>query len=422
MNTFYNDFDSCPLKPDESRKAYERSPFQQDRDRIIYTSSFRRLQAKTQVFFSGEYDFYRTRLTHSIEVAQIGRSICQYLRNHSPHLGEHFYIDSDLVEAVCLAHDLGHPPFGHAGEFTLNERMSPYGGFEGNAQTLRMIAETIYSVSNGREGMNPTRAFLDGIMKYKKLFGQSFQGDLPPRNHFLYDEQVAYIDFVYDGSRLPSDIDLNRFRSIECQIMDWADDTAYSINDLMDGITSGLITTLKIEEWMNGQSLSSDETRHIENLIGNIRQGDLNRFFSRKIGEFIRSTTLEKDSNFMASHTNRYQFKFVIDPAVRAEADLYGRISRELVFWSPQIYQLEYKADFMLKNIFDAFAEHYLTNPDSRFVLLPGHTETFVRAEKDARRRARLVCDYIAGMTDGFATRTYKRFFDPEFGSIMDLV
>ena len=164
INQFYNDFDIAPRKEEENDRPDDyRSPFQIDRDRIIYTPSFRRLQSKTQVFLSGEYDFYRTRLTHSLEVAQIGRSICNRLKKRSTTLSDEYFIDPDLVEAACLSHDLGHPPFGHAGERVLHSIMQNQGGFEGNAQTLRQLTETIY----GHRGMNPTRAFLDSTLKYK---------------------------------------------------------------------------------------------------------------------------------------------------------------------------------------------------------------------------------------------------------------
>src|SRR6185295_855899 len=122
---------------------------------------------KTQVFLTGEYDFYRTRLTHSLEVSQIGRSICGALQHRSPHLTREFFIDPDLVEATCLAHDLGHPPFGHAGERSLHRLMEQDGGFEGNAQTLRLLTETIFS--RGTRGLNPSRALLDAVLKYKQL-------------------------------------------------------------------------------------------------------------------------------------------------------------------------------------------------------------------------------------------------------------
>ena len=149
-NRFYQAFDT------ERQSGYEsggdfRSPFQIDRDRVLHTPAFRRLQNKTQVFWSGEYDFYRTRLTHSLEVAQIGRSICHWLRTNDERLSEECFVDPDLVEAVCLSHDLGHPPFGHAGERSLNHFLAPYGGFEGNAQTLRLLTERIFSQK--RQGM-----------------------------------------------------------------------------------------------------------------------------------------------------------------------------------------------------------------------------------------------------------------------------
>ncbi len=426
INRFYNAFDAEILHPEEGRTLRERTPFQQDRDRIIHSSSFRRLQAKTQVFFSGEYDFYRTRLTHSIEVAQIGRSICHYLQHESGLLDQEFYIDPELVEAICLSHDIGHPPFGHAGEDTLNGLMKDLGGFEGNAQTLRIITETIYSGVEGREGMNPTRAFTDGVMKYKMLFHDLCSGDRTPKNHFLYDDQDRFLRFIYGDKNIPAELKqakyLNKFRSIECQIMDWADDTAYSINDVMDGLAAGLITVVKIEQWIRRKDLSPQQQDWMQTLIRAVHDRQLNRFFARKIGEFIRSAKLVKTDNFMSGDTNRYAYRLDIDQRVREEADWYGTLSRELVFWSPQIYQLEYKADHMLKEIFKAFREHYLDNPDSKYVLLPESTERYVRKEKDILRRARLLCDYIAGMTDVFAIRTYKRLFDPDFGSIMDLV
>src|ERR1700730_16753537 len=167
-NGFYNSFDLESLHPRDPDDF--RSSFQIDRDRIIYSSAFRRLQSKTQVFVSGEFDFYRTRLTHSLEVAQIGRSICSFLNQTSPLLAADFWIDPELVEAICLAHDLGHSPFGHAGERALHHLMRSLGGFEGNAQSLRLISETIYSGTQGRRGMNPTRALIDGIQNYKSLF------------------------------------------------------------------------------------------------------------------------------------------------------------------------------------------------------------------------------------------------------------
>ncbi len=419
-NTFYNEFDmQCLTK---ERAADYRSSFEIDRDRIIHTSAFRRLQAKTQVFLSGEYDFYRTRLTHSLEVAQIGRSICQFLQHESQRLSAEFSIDSNLVEAICLSHDLGHPPFGHAGERTLNELMKPFGGFEGNAQTLRLITETIYSSGGERQGMNPTRSFLDGILKYKTV-----HGDLEdPENHFIYDEQRRYADFAFGGAPVPQELTpgkkLNSFRSIECQIMDWSDDAAYSLNDLADGIHSGIINKEKIERWAGERSLSHDESGSLEEIIGAVSTGQLEKIVAGKIGHFIQACSLSEWKNFMSGLTNRYRFHLEIDQAVQKEAELFKNISIDLVFRSPQLHQLEHKGAYILRNIFKAFEENYLGKENSKTNLLPRDTESVVRNAADPTVRMRLLCDYIAGMTDGFAIRTYKRLFDAEFGSLADLI
>src|ERR1700719_525230 len=254
-NSFYNQFDVETLYrrvPDEYRTA-----FQTDRDRIIYSSAFRRLQAKTQVFLSGEFDFYRTRLTHSLEVAQIGRSISSFLKQTSPFLKEDFFIDPDLVEGICLTHDLGHSPFGHAGERTLHQLMKPFGGFEGNAQSLQIIAETIYPGSDSRRGMNSTRAFIDGILKYKRLFRE----DSEAPNHFIYNEQEYLRTFVLGDTDSAQIADLNHFRSLECEIMDWADDTAYCLNDLVDSVNAGFLSFEKVKRWAELQNLQGDRAR-----------------------------------------------------------------------------------------------------------------------------------------------------------------
>ena len=202
INRFYGDFDTARRSGASDGGDY-RTPFQIDRDRVLHTPTFRRLQNKTQVFWSGEYDFYRTRLTHSLEVAQIGKSICHWLKSRRDGpLAEDFFIDPDLLEAVCLSHDLGHPPFGHAGERTLNHLMRGHGGFEGNAQTLRLLTERIFSAK--RRGMDPTRAFLDGVLKYKSPWsGLIAATGEPPEHHFIYDDQQAYLDWAMDGRRFP---------------------------------------------------------------------------------------------------------------------------------------------------------------------------------------------------------------------------
>ncbi len=419
-NRFYNDFDCQELEP---RQPDYRSVFQRGRDRLIHNSAFRRLQAKTQVFLSGEYDFYRTRLTHSIEVGQIAGSIVRRLNSSSEQLNRDFHIDEALVEACALAHDIGHPPFGHAGESTLHDLMLPWGGFEGNAQTLRLITEIIFTSGHNRRGLNPSRAFIDGILKYKTLFKQWDQ----PRNHFLFDDQVRFLEFVFDGSAIPKELSpgkpLNAFRSLECQIMDWADDTAYSLNDLVDSANAGFLNIDRIQRWAGTLDLSPGGKKNIEDLIQALGEGDLERMMNRKIGAFVQAVTLVERENFMSTKTNRYRFGVTVDPEVQEEQRLYASLARNLVFQSPQVCQLEYKGGYMLRRLFEALVDNYMGSKKPKLTLLSGDFEQEMsRTGDNDTLRARIICDYLAGMTDGFASRIYKRMFDPDFGSIVDLV
>jgi dGTPase len=415
LNQFYNEFDCESVEPRETDP--HRSPFQIDRDRIIYSSAFRRLQSKTQVFVSGEFDFYRTRLTHSLEVAQIGRSICSFLNQTSSFLATDFWIDPDLVEAVCLAHDLGHSPFGHAGERALHQLMLNSGGFEGNAQSLRLIGETIYSGTRGRRGMNATRALIDGIQKYKRLFREDRTAD----NHFLYDDQESLRRFTVGPALSEADLDYSRLRSLECQIMDWADDTAYGLSDIVDSINAGFLRFERVEDWAANQSLKPDEQKYIETVLSAIKERKVEARFSRKIGAFIRATSLVARTGPLSDVSHRYRLSLVVEPEVRAEVDIYKRLCRDLVFRHSQLHQLERKARMILEAIFTAFAEAYLEARNPPLRLLPESYDSLVRNANGRLGRARVLCDYVAGMTDLFATRTYKRLFDPSFGSTVDL-
>ena len=420
-NKFYSEFDTEHLHQSKRDKDY-RSAFQIDRDRIIHSSEFRRLQGKTQVFLPGEYDFYRTRLTHSIEVAQIGRSICSFLQNkETDFFGDDYFVDPNLVESACLAHDLGHPPFGHAGERTLHRLMKDYGGFEGNAQTLRILTETIYRTEESRRGMNPCRAFLDATLKYKSLFGKLDN----PANHYLYDTQKEYIDFVFEGYNLHEHFangeEANSFRSIECQIMDWADDTAYAINDILDSVIGGFITIEKLVKYAKDNSLEKEEVTHLEELIELIKEGRIKPKLGSQIGEFIQSCSIEERKTFMDGRTNRYKYILKVDEGCAAKANFYKTLAVKMVFRSPQLHQMEFKGDYMLTRFFNTLKENYIDKV-SNIKLLPDFNHNTIAVEKDEMRRARLVCDYLAGMTDSFAMRSYRRLFDPNYSALADLV
>jgi len=427
QNRFYQFFDT------ERESAYQsegdfRSPFQVDRDRVLHTPAFRRLQSKTQVFWSGEYDFYRTRLTHSLEVAQIGKSICCWLKHSSDCIEEDFYVDEDLVEATCLSHDLGHPPFGHAGERSLNHFMEKYGGFEGNAQTLRLLTERIFSQS--RKGMDPSRAFLDGVLKYKSLWSElkTTQGKLP-KNHFLYDAQEKHLSWAMGGNDFPAELVpgklRDQFKSIECQIMDWADDTAYSLNDLADSVKAGFLTVDRIERWAEKKGHVTAEGSSLGDLLKAVRGQRIEPFLGKRIGQFIQAASLVSTTNFLSGTSHRYAFELLVDEEVRAESELFKDLAYEVVFLSPQLKQLEHKGSYMLRRLWEVLEKRYVLGESidgQDFKLLPEADAAEIEEAESPEERARLVCDFLAGMTDGYAARTFRRLFEPGFGSIGDLV
>ena len=438
-NRFYGAFDHETWGM--ARRPDYRSCFQVDRDRVIHAHAFRKLQSKTQVFLSGEYDFYRTRLTHSMEVAQIGRSVCTWLLSRGSPLEADFFIDSDLVEAVCLAHDLGHPPFGHSGERTLQELMARHGGFEGNAQTLHLIVETMFQNESGVRGMNPTRALMDGVLKYKTLCREFLN---TPANHFLYDTQEVYRDFVFGAtpggapaSGLPTGDALNRYKSVECQIMDWADDAAYSLNDIVDGVRAGFLTIKRIEAWAAESGIDAERQRWLESLFAAIRGDRLEEEFSQKIGGFIKACRLRErgesrahgqdaraTANPMGARTNRYRFELAVAAEAEREAAFYKRMANDIIFESPQLQQMEHKARKILFDLWDAAWRNYV-EPGAKggrvIRLLPPRVGRLVDAAETEAAKARQSCDWLAGLTDGMIVRTYRRLHDPDFGSLRDL-
>jgi len=426
-NRFYGAFD-CEHLPGKRPEDDHRTPFQIDRDRVLFSSAFRQLQSKTQVFQSGEYDFYRTRLTHTIEVARIARSIAEYLNQTNDRLRPDFFIDPDLVEAVGLAHDLGHPPFGHIGERKLNELMGPHGGFEGNAQTLRILTCLIYARPDRPSGMKPTRAFLDGILKYKALYKEHLsENEDPgsfPDNHFLYDDQEDVRNFVFPDQSFQSysPKDLNNLKSIECQIMDWADDTAYSLHDIVDGIKAGFITPDTLRAWSESQSdLTSYQIQTLDDLTKEIRSGGYEPRTSIRIGQFIQACRLVPRDSPFSGETNRHRFHLEIDPKVGEVCILHKRIAFDLIFKSPPLQQIEFKGGHLLTRLFEAYSEHCLGQNPKSLRILPEPINQWVKLEDTLDGKRRLLCDYLSSQTDGQAIRAYKRLFEPDFGTLMDL-
>jgi dGTPase len=418
---FYRAFDREYLqdRSNPERKGDYRTVFHQDRDRIMFTPTFRRLQAKTQVFQAGEYDFYRTRLTHSMEVANIAKSVAVWLRTQNPDVR----IDPDLLEAVCLAHDIGHPPFGHAGERALNDLMNLHGGFEGNAQTLRILTRTIYSGSQGRGGMSPSRALLDGVLKYKRLYRD--RGD--DKNHFIYDDQAEVLEFCFGTRDLAAALgstEVNDFHSLECQVMDLADDVAYSCFDIVDGAKARFLTRDRLEAWEAGLATALDELqkRHFSALLGMMAEDKLQRKMSRVVGELIQSASLAAAENFMTGQTRRHAYTIEVQPEARARIKLHKRLSKDLIFGSSALRQIEFKGGHVLKQLGGSLFENYLADGAKPTLLVPEEVHRAVLAAETSAGRARLLCDHLSGMTDAYALRSYKRLFDPDYGSISELI
>jgi len=345
-----------------------RSEFQRDRDRIIHSGAFRRLEYKTQVFVNHEGDLFRTRLTHSIEVAQIARSIARRLR-----------LNEDLAEAISLAHDLGHTPFGHAGQDALNACMKTFGGFEHNLQSLRVvdILEERYAVFDGLNLCFETR---EGILKHCSVENASRLGDVGER--FLN----------------------NRRPSLEAQIANLADEIAYNNHDVDDGLRSGLIKLEQLEA-VPLFAAQLAEVRHAYPELPERRvvHETVRRMINTLVTDLIRQseanigssspTTLEdvRDAPTMISHS----------PGINEQQRALKNFLRIHLYRHYRVLRMSAKAQRIISDLFGIFMA------DSR--LLPTQFQSL--AELD---RARAVADYIAGMTDRYAIREHRRIFAVE--------
>ena len=356
-------------------EAPTRSPYQRDRDRIIHSSAFRKLQYKTQVFVNHEGDFYRTRLTHSIEVAQIARSIARQLG-----------LDEDLTEALALAHDLGHPPFGHAGEEALNLAMKPFGGFDHNAQSLRVVTllESRYA---GWDGLNLTWETLEGLAKHNG----------PLRN------PPAYIAEYNDRHRL----DLNTHASAEAQVAAIADDVAYHSHDLDDGMRARLFSPEDIGHLpVVREALAEARISSLDVPPPRLRHETIRRVINAMITDLIEETRrrLAKLDPKDADAVRRAKQRVVAFAPAMAEAHtvikdfLFARMYRH---W--RVNRMTTKARRLTEELFRLLhADPSLLPDDWRARAGEGGTQ----------RAATVVGDYVAGMTDRYATDEHRRLTD----------
>ncbi len=405
--------DACRHTPEpKGTEADYRSEFERDRARIIHCAAFRRLQGKTQVFGVYEGDFFRTRLTHSLEVAQIAKGIALGLG-----------ADTDLVEAVCLAHDLGHPPFGHTGEYTLHELMRHCGGFEGNAQTFRILTH-LERKHAAYEGLNLTYQTLDGILKYKTCIDAAAlaASDGPVKGFYAWDRELVETVIRHTGNGYAP--------SFECQIMDVADDIAYSVHDLEDSLKAGLITVAdfrrvpppRVVRDVNARLALRGYTASEE-----VIQGELVRIAER-LEELERTAGRAARKMLTRDLIHEFASAVAIQADGRIDAELPSRVRIEVlkafesykVIFNPRVTTLGHKGKEVLRRLFAVLDQ----GRESIGLFPEDHGEDYERAlaESDETARKRVICDFLAGMTDSYAMRFYSRLFVPGEGSFYEML
>ncbi|RFB81572.1 deoxyguanosinetriphosphate triphosphohydrolase [Methylovirgula sp. 4M-Z18] len=371
-----------------------RTEFQRDRDRIIHTTAFRRLAHKTQVFVAEEGDHFRTRLTHTIEVAQISRALARSLQ-----------LDGDLAEALALAHDLGHTCFGHTGEDALQECMADYGGFDHNAQALRIVIdlERRYAAF---DGLNLTWETLEGLVKHN---GPLLTAGGTPTERYRT-RGVPEPILAYDRVR---QLDLATYASAEAQAAAIADDIAYNTHDLDDGLRAGLFRLADLKEVPYLAALLAEiEALHPGLLELRVVNELQRRLITRFVEDVIRTTQeklakLAPESVEAIRHAGETMVTF--SPAMAATERSIKTFLFARMYRNPEVMRVRAKADQIVRDLFRLFQKH----PEK----MPGEWRRQALNQSEERRRARTIADYIAGMTDRYALAEHKKLI----GDIEDL-
>ena len=375
-----------------------RTAFQRDRARVLHSGALRRLAGKTQVVEpAGLQELVpRTRLTHSLECAQVGRE-----------LGASLGADPDLVDAACLAHDLGHPPFGHNGETALDEAAAAAGGFEGNAQSLRLLVRLEVKVEGA--GLNLTRAALDAATKYP-------WPKAPDRRKYgVYDDDLATFSWVRQGAP-------GERRCLESQVMDWADDVAYSVHDLEDGVVGGLIdlsqlhhdraeiAALAAEHYSERDAVSLEEVFRVllaepwwptEHDGGTKAQVGLKRATSTLIGRFCEAAEEATRAAYPGDALTRYTADLIVPPRARAECALLKAVTARYVMGRPAAASLQAHEREVVGELVALLAG------SAPIHLQPSYAQAWQAAPDDAAR-LRVVVDQVAGLTDAAALRVHR--------------
>lgn len=353
----------------KGRKYPEKEPeyrtcFQRDRDRILHTTAFRRLEYKTQVFINYEGDYYRTRLTHTLEVTQIGRTLARAMG-----------ANEDLVESICMAHDLGHPPFGHSGEHTLNQLMAGYGGFNHNHQSYRIVTD-IEQRYPQFPGLNLSWEVLEGIVKHETEYDKTdaLEFDSHLRGH------------------------------LEAQITNVADELAYTSHDLDDGLRSGMITTDMLGEIDLWNMVADNIEVNACQLDDLTRHGIIRELIGLEVDSMIQDSCVRLENSGVKSLVELQSLPYNVigfDDSMRQK----NRELKDFLFHNMyrnyRVVRMQKKAERVLSELFNA----YLNEP----LMLPLHFQEQI----DKKGKEQTICDYLAGMTDRFAVDEYQKLFDP---------
>ncbi|NOZ38364.1 MAG: deoxyguanosinetriphosphate triphosphohydrolase [Gammaproteobacteria bacterium] len=371
-----NDKNSRGRRHPEAIPTY-RSQFQRDRDRIIHSAAFRRLEYKTQVFVNHEGDMFRTRLTHSIEVAQLSRTIARILQ-----------LNEELCETIALAHDLGHTPFGHAGQEVLNQCMLNYGGFEHNLQSLRTVDELEERYAEFR-GLNLTFESREGILKHCSLKNAEALTDVGQR----------FIDKTQP--------------SLEAQAVNLADEIAYNNHDVDDGLRSGLIQIEQLLDIRLFRDQYDEVTARYKQLNGRqLIYEIIRRMINRQVVDLVETskTALKTHSPADIDAVRQHDGTLINFSEDMQAANLQlKQFLRKELYQHYRVHRMSAKAGRIIHALFGAFM-------DDPLLLKPEHQQTVKNAEREDgdHGRARTVADYVAGMTDRYAISEYRRIFDPE--------
>ncbi|WP_299690578.1 anti-phage deoxyguanosine triphosphatase [uncultured Vibrio sp.] len=421
------------------RRDDHRSPYQRDRARVLHSAAFRRLQAKTQIHGTTVNDFHRTRLTHSLEAAQLGTGIVAQLKKKQAEFRSLLPSDS-LIDSLCLAHDIGHPPYGHGGEVALNYMMRDHGGFEGNAQTFRIVTQL--EPYTEHHGMNLSRRTLLGLIKYPSLLSEvQAQSQSEPVKHQrqlrakdwmpakgIYDHDEELFNWVLEplsnndqqGLKQkrkthtePREHNKTKYKSLDCSIMELADDIAYGVHDLEDAIVLGSVTKT---QWLDSAYPQLKGVagpwiaKHLDSITKMLFSGEQYR---RKdaiggiVNALLTSISIKRvDAEF---ESVLLAYNAFLEPSMDATLNKLKHFVSEFVIQVPQVQVIEYKGQQIIMDMFEAFS----ADPER---LLPLQIKKQWLLHQDESRKMRVIADHISSMTDDLAQKMHQQLFSAHTG------